>query len=160
MNQSFPETNQGTESINMKERDTLLSVLHEIQHAYKGKTWINSEDLFTVAQRFGIPIAELDGVISFYTMFSRIRRGRHIIRLCDSLSCRICGSLDIYRHIRNKFGISRGMTTKDGIFTLEIVNCLGACSTSPNIMIDDQLLSGVSVADLDDLFDQIVKEEK
>ena len=126
-------------------RDTLLSVLHSVQSPQRGKTWITDKDLSSIAREYKIPIAELDGIVSFYTLFSRAPRGRHVIRLCDSLSCRICGSLDIYRHIRKRLGISRGMTTGDGLFTLEIVNCLGACSTAPNLMIDDQLVSGVSL---------------
>jgi len=140
-------------------RDTLLSALHEIQSRSPGKTWITNGELAGIAQDYGIPLAELDGIVSFYTMFSRERRGRHVIRLCDSLSCRICGSLDIYQHIHKKLGISRGMTTGDGAFSLEIVNCLGACSTSPNMMIDDHLISGLSVAEIDAMLDSLAKGE-
>jgi len=142
-----------------KSRDTLLFTLHEIQNRSPGKTWITKEELAEIAQEYGIPLAELDGIVSFYTMFSRERRGRHVIRLCDSLSCRICGSLDIYRHLRKKLGISRGMTTGDGAFSLEVVNCLGACSTSPNIMIDDHLISGLSLEEIDAMLDRLAKEE-
>ncbi len=143
----------------IKYRDTLLFRLHEVQNRTRGKTWITKEELAGIAQDYGIPLAELDGIVSFYTMFSRERRGRHVIRLCDSLSCRICGSLDIYQHLRKKLGISRGMTTGDGAFSLEIVNCLGACSTSPNIMIDDHLISGLSLAEIDAMLDRLAKEE-
>jgi NADH:ubiquinone oxidoreductase subunit E len=151
-NATIPETQ-------LKRRDTLLSALHEIQNRTPQKTWITKEELAEIAQSYGIPLAELDGIVSFYTMFSRERRGRHVIRLCDSLSCRICGSLDIYRHLRKKLGIPRGMTTVDGAFSLEIVNCLGACSTSPNIMIDDHLISGLSLAEIDAMLDRLAKEE-
>jgi len=140
-------------------RDKLLSSLHEIQGRSPGKTWITNDELVGIAQDYGIPLAELGGIVSFYTMFSRERRGRHIIRLCDSLSCRICGSLDIYQHIRKKLGISRGMTTGDGEFSLEIVNCLGACGTSPNMMIDDRLVSGLSMAEIDAILDSLAKEK-
>jgi len=141
-----------------KKRDTLLSALHDIQSSKSGKTWITARDLSSIAREYKIPVAELDGIVSFYTLFSRAPRGRHVIRLCDSLSCRICGSLDIYRYIRKRLGISRGMTTGDGLFTLEIVNCLGACSTAPNLMIDDQLVSGVSLKEIDDLINRLSKE--
>ena len=152
-------SNAAAPKIQIKSRDSLLSRLHEVQNRTRGKTWITKEDLARIAQEYGIPLAELDGIVSFYTMFSRERRGRHVIRLCDSLSCRICGSLDIYRHLRKKLGISRGMTTGDGAFSLEIVNCLGACSTSPNIMIDDHLISGLSLEEIDAMLDRLAKEE-
>lgn len=142
----------------VKPRDTLLSALHEAQNGSAGKTWITDADLARVAREYRIPIAELDGVVSFYTLFSRTPRGRHVIRLCDSLSCRIGGSLDLYRHLRKKLKISRGMTTGNGLFTLEIVNCLGACNTSPNLMIDDRLISGISLQNLDHLIDQLSQE--
>jgi len=77
-----------------------------------------ARNLSSIARECKIPVAGLDGIVSFYTLFSREPRGRHVIRLCDSLSCRICGSLDIYRYIRKRLGISRGMTTGDGLFTL------------------------------------------
>lgn len=141
-------------------KDEILSTLHDLQARVPGKTWITDEELAQTARHFGVPVAELDGIVSFYTMFSRARRGEHIIRLCDSLSCRICGSLDLYHHLRTRLGISRGMTTGDQKFTLEVVNCLGACSTSPNMMVDDQLVSGLSVQEVDELIDELSGDEK
>jgi len=92
-------------------RDVLLSVLHDVQNTGQGKSWITDEEANQIARHFHMPLAELDGVISFYKMFSREKRGAHIIRLCDSLSCHVCGSLDLYRHLRDKVGDMRsGMT--------------------------------------------------
>lgn len=136
-------------------RDFLLSSLHEIQRGGEGKSWISDEDARLIARHFHMPLAELDGVVSFYKMFSREKRGLHVIRLCDSLSCHVCSSLDLYRHLRQKLGISAGMTTKDGKFTLEIVNCLGACDRAPNMMIDDRLVSGLSFNEIDALLEKL-----
>jgi NADH:ubiquinone oxidoreductase subunit E len=144
----------------MASRDTLLSALHEIQRRGSGRSWITDEETLQVARRYRIPLAELDGIVSFYKMFAREKRGSHIIRLCDSLSCRVRGSLDLYHHVRRKLGISAGMTTQDGRFTLEIVNCLGACDKSPNLMIDDTLVSGLTIDAVDALLDKIQEAEK
>ncbi|MCE5255923.1 MAG: NAD(P)H-dependent oxidoreductase subunit E [Spirochaetaceae bacterium] len=141
-------------------RDTLLSALHEIQRCGARKSWITDQEISLVAQHYHIPLAELDGVVSFYKMFAREKRGSHIIRLCDSLSCRVRGSLDLYHHVRNKLGISTGMTTQDGIFTLEIVNCLGACDKSPNLMVDNTLISGLTIDAVDALLDGILEAEQ
>ncbi len=140
-------------------RDTLLSALHEIQHRGSGRSWITDEEAVQVARRYHIPLAELDGIVSFYKMFAREKRGSHVIRLCDSLSCRVRGSLDLYHHVRNKLGISAGMTTQDGRFTLEVVNCLGACDKAPNLMIDDTLVSGLTIDAVDALLDKIQEAE-
>ena len=141
-------------------RDTLLSALHEIQRRGSGKSWITDEEAVQVARRYHIPLAELDGIVSFYKMFAREKRGSHVIRLCDSLSCRVRGSLDLYHHVRDKLGVSAGMATRDGRFTLEIVNCLGACDKSPNLMIDDTLVSGLTIDAVDALLDKIQEAEK
>jgi NADH:ubiquinone oxidoreductase subunit E len=143
-----------------RDKDTLLSALHDIQRRGRGKTWITDEEITHVARHYGIPLAELDGIVSFYTMFSREKRGRHVIRLCDSLSCRVRGSLDLYHHIRRKLGITAGMTTNDGEFTLEIVNCLGACDKSPNLMIDDTLVNGLTIDAIDALLEGIKEVDR
>jgi len=141
------------------DRDTLLSALHEVQNQIPGKTWITDEECAEIARRYGIPVAELDGVISFYTMFARKPRGRHVIRLCDSLSCRICGSLDLYYRVKQRLGTSGEMASPDGAFSLELVNCLGACDGAPNVMIDDELASGLSPDELEKKLDAVVEAE-
>jgi len=143
----------------MTSRDTLLSALHETQSREKGKSWITDGEALQIARRYHIPLAELDGIVSFYKMFAREKRGSHIIRLCDSLSCRVRGSLDLYHHVRRKLGIQAGMTTPDGRFTLEIVNCLGACDKAPNLMIDDSLVSGITIEAIDTLLDAMQEAE-
>lgn len=125
-------------------RENLLSMLHAAQQAHGETSHIPTEELGAIAEYLDIPLAELDGVTSFYQAFSREPRGRHVIRLCDSLSCRIRGSVDVYRHVKERLGISRGETTPDGRYSLEIVNCLGSCDTAPNVMIDDMLLTEVT----------------
>ncbi len=94
-------------------------------------------------------MSEVEGVLTFYQAFSRTPRGRYVLRLCDSLSCRICGSLDLYHYLRKRLGIQKGETTGDGLFTLELVNCLGCCDTAPNIMINDTLMPIHTVEELD-----------
>lgn len=121
-------------------RENILDMLHAVQEKNADTTHIPMEDLSAVAQYVGIPVSELDGIVTFYQAFSRSRRGKHVIRMCDSLSCRVRGSLDLYYGIRDLLGISAGETTPDGQFTLEIVNCLGACDHAPNLMIDDELI--------------------
>lgn len=135
-------------------RENLLAMLHATQKAHRSTSHIPTEELAAIAEYLGIPLAEIEGVTSFYHAFAREPRGRHVIRLCDSLSCRVRGSLDVYRHIKSRLGIPRGETSNDGRYSLEIVNCLGSCDTAPNVMIDDTLLTEVTP----ESFDTALKE--
>lgn len=125
-------------------RENLLSMLHAVQRTERETTHIPTEDLAGVAEYIGLPMAEVEGIAGFYQAFSRTPRGTHVIRLCDSLSCRVRGSVDVYRHIKGRLGIGNGETTGDGRYSLEVVNCLGSCDTAPNVMIDDHLLTHVT----------------
>ena len=129
-------------------RENILKMFHAAQE--DGPTSrIGDEALAGIAEYLGISLAEASGVLSFYQAFSREPRGQHVIRLCDSLSCRISGSLDVYQAFRRALGIGRGETTADGRFTLEVVNCLGSCDTAPNVMIDGTLYTSVAPSDID-----------
>lgn len=121
-------------------RENILSMLHAVQAGEASTTHIPTEKLAAVAKYVGIPPAELEGIASFYRAYARRPRGRHIIRLCDSLSCRIRGAVDVYRYVVERLGIQNGETTSDGLFSLEVVNCLGSCDTAPNLMIDGTLI--------------------
>mmetsp|Transcript_26379 Transcript_26379/g.63308 ORF Transcript_26379/g.63308 Transcript_26379/m.63308 type:complete len:263 (+) Transcript_26379:133-921(+) len=76
-------------------------------------------------------------VASFYTMFNRTRVGKYFIQLCGTTPCMICGSEDIKKVIENHLGIKNGQTTKDGMFTLLEVECLGACANAPMVQLND-----------------------
>ncbi|NBC29212.1 MAG: NADH-quinone oxidoreductase subunit E [Spirochaetes bacterium] len=116
------------------ERENILLMFHALQEMNIDGSYLRAEDVATVADYLKLSVAEVDGVLSFYHAFSRRRRGRHVVRLCDSLSCRICGSLELYRALQD--------AEKNGHFTIETVNCLGCCDTAPNFMIDDSLYRG------------------
>ena len=124
-------------------REEILRLLHDAQNAEPSHNYVTSDKLAEIARTLDIPLAEAEGVVSFYRHFSRRPRGRYVIRVCDSLSCRITGSLDVYRYLRRRLGIKRGETTSDGMYTLEVVNCLGSCDTAPNFMVNDTLYTNL-----------------
>jgi NADH:ubiquinone oxidoreductase subunit E len=136
-------------------RENILSMLHETQRRHADTTHIPTDDLARLSEYVGVPLAEMEGIAGFYQAFSRKPRARHVIRLCDSLSCRVRGSVDIYRHIRAKLGAGSGESSADGRYYLEIVNCLGSCDTAPNVMIDDLLLTNVTPQTFDRAIDAL-----
>ncbi len=115
------------------------AILEALQIVQRYHGWISGERLKAVADFLSLTVEEVDGVATFYNRIYRKPVGRHIILVCDSVSCWIMGFEDILNHIKKLLGISFGETTPDGRFTLLPIQCLGACEQAPAIMIDGQL---------------------
>jgi len=101
--------------------------------------WVSDAGLRAVAAHLEVAPDELDGVATFYNLIYRRPVGRHVILLCDSVSCWVMGCDPLIGALRAKLGIGLGETTADGRFTLLPVACLGICDHAPAIMIDDDL---------------------
>lgn len=82
-------------------------------------------------------VAEVLGVATFYSFISIEPRGRHIVRLCETISCRMKGAGEILEAVEKELGIIAGQTTSDGLVTLETTSCLGLCDQSPAMLVDD-----------------------
>jgi NADH-quinone oxidoreductase subunit E len=111
--------------------------------------WISDETLGDVAAFLEIPPTELDAVATFYNLIFRRPVGRHVILVCNSVSCWIMGYETVAAHIKNRLGIDFGETTDDGRFTLLPHVCLGACDRAPVMMIDDRLYELLDAAGID-----------
>jgi len=101
--------------------------------------WVSDEHLRDVAALLDMAPDELDGVATFYSLIFRRPVGRHVILLCDSVTCWIMGYDDLLAHLKRRLGIGLGETTADGRFTLLPVPCLGTCDHAPAMMIDEEL---------------------
>ncbi len=111
--------------------------------------WVSDAALRAVAAHLEVSPDELDGVATFYNLIYRRPVGRHVILLCDSVSCWVMGYDPLAAALREKLGIAVGETTADGRFTLLPVACLGACDRAPALMIDDDLHLDVAPGALD-----------
>jgi len=127
----------------LPKRDNLLYILHDLQDA-NFQNYITSEDVKAVSKYLGISANEIEGIISFYTMFSRKPRGKYIIRFCDSPTCHLLKGLDALDEVKRILGIDVGETTKDNLFTLEMTSCLGACGVAPAMMINDEIYGNLT----------------
>lgn len=114
-------------------RAALLPILHRVQDA---QGWISTAAMEEVAELLGIQPVEVQGVVTFYPMFRTGPAGRHVVSLCKNISCHLLGSRDILRAIERRFGVRPGETTADGAFTLQTVQCLGACGYAPMMDVD------------------------
>lgn len=106
--------------------------------------WVSDESLAEVAGILEMPAAELENVASFYNLIFRKPVGRHVILLCDSISCWVMGYEKILDMLNKKLGISYGETTRDDRFTLLPIQCLGDCDHAPAIMIDNDLYNNLT----------------
>jgi len=111
--------------------------------------WVSDEALREIGAFLDMTPDELDGVATFYNLVFRRPVGRHVILLCDSVSCWIMGYEGLRRALTNRLQIELGQTTSDGRFTLLPIVCLGACDHAPTLMIDGDLHRDVTPETLD-----------
>jgi len=106
-----------------------------------------------VAKRIGDPIslAQVHGVATFYTMYNKKPVGKFHVQICANISCYLAGSDGITKKACEKLGIQKGQTTKDKLFTVEEVQCLGACGFGPVVQINEKYHEKITVEELDQL---------
>lgn len=120
----------------------------------KHRGWVSDESLSAIANLLGMSTAELDGVATFYNLIYRQPVGRHVISMCDSVSCYVMGADGLAKDLEAKLGIRFGETTADERFTLLPIVCLGACDKAPTMQIDEDLIEDVSAEKLDEIFEK------
>jgi NADH-quinone oxidoreductase subunit E len=103
----------------------------------KHRGWVPDGAILPIAAMIGISAAELEGVATFYSLIFRQPVGRHVIKVCDSVSCFLTGYDEIKDALEARLGIRHGQTTADNRYTLLPICCLGACDKGPVMMIDD-----------------------
>ena len=119
-----------------RKRENLLTLLTTLQDA-SPQNYLSEEDMELAARYLNVTKARVYGVVGYYSMLSSTPRGKHIIRLCRSPVCRMFGALDLSDMLEKELGVSVGGTTEDGLFTLEFSECLGRCTESPTMMVDE-----------------------
>jgi NADH-quinone oxidoreductase subunit E len=131
-------------------RAAAIEALKLVQRRHR---WVSDGRLRELAALLDMTAAELDGVATFYNLVFRRPVGRHIILLCDSVSCWLLGQEALLDHCRQRFGLRPGATTLDGRFTLLPTVCLGHCDHAPALMIGDDLHGDLDPTRLDALLD-------
>ena len=113
--------------------------------------WVSDEAIQDLAGFLEMSPDELDSVATFYNLIYRKPVGRHVILVCDSVSCWIMGYDPIREQLSSRLGIGLGETTKDGRFTLLPIVCLGTCDHAPAMMVDDELYGDLDPARIDEI---------
>lgn len=124
-----------------KSPSSLMPILQDIQIEFN---YLPKESLIYVSNNTDIPLSQVYNVATFYNAFSLVPRGRHIISVCMGTACHVRGAGKILSELERRLGIMAGETTQDMKFTLESVNCLGACALGPVMVIDGEYFGKVS----------------
>ena len=128
------------------EKHYSLAILQDIQRKFG---YIPRECLEQVSQYLGIKLSVLYSMATFFRALSLKPRGKHIIRVCDGTACHIRGAPVLLDMLKRTLGIKPGETTADGLFTIETVNCLGACAIAPVMVVDNKYHSKVKPDEVD-----------
>ena len=91
-----------------------------------------------VADKMRVPVSKVHGVVSFYSFFTTEPRGKHVVKFCIGTACYVGGASQLIDKAKQVLGIEPGQTTSDGLITLEVCRCVGACSQAPVVVVDDQ----------------------
>ena len=116
--------------------------------------WLSDDAIKDVSEFLGMTPDELDGVATFYSLIFRKPVGKHIILVCDSVSCWIMGYEKILQHLKTRLNIEFGETSADGKFTLLPVACIGACDKAPAIIIDNKVYGTLDEGKIEDILAQ------
>ncbi len=119
----------------------LIYILKDVQKEYGHL----SEDVLTrVAMKTDIPLSEVYGVATFYSLFTTKPKGTHIVRCCNNAPCHVNGSKEVLNKIKEYLGLEIGETTIDKKFTLEFTSCLGLCAVAPVMMVNDEVYGNLT----------------
>ena len=139
------------------EGSKVIQVLTEIQAHYN---YLPRENLEYVSQQLKIPLSKIYSIATFYAAFSLMPRGEHMITVCSGTACFVRGVSDVLNRIEDRLGIKAGFTTEDNMFTLETVNCLGACALAPIVVVDGEYYGQTTVQKVDGILDKYQKAEE
>ncbi len=135
-----------------KEEGALVPLLQDIMKEYG---YLPEEALKRIAQKLYIPPSRVYGLATFYKSFSLTPRGKHLISVCLGTACHVRGAPRIVEKVERDLGIKAGETTKNLKFTLETVNCLGACALGPLIVIDEKYYGRINSAKIDKVLEHL-----
>ncbi|MCT4597261.1 MAG: NAD(P)H-dependent oxidoreductase subunit E [Vallitalea sp.] len=153
------ETNQykKLDAIIQKYKDTngmLITILKDAQDIFG---YLPMKVQSYISQKLDIPISTINGVVSFYSLFSEEPTGKYTIGVCLGTACYVKGASDIMEAIKEELGLDVGETTSNGMFTLKATRCIGACGLAPVITINDDVYGRLSPSDIPSIIHKYTK---
>jgi NADH-quinone oxidoreductase subunit E len=137
------------------DKSAMIAVLQDIQEAFN---YLPKEALKTAAQAMKVPFTRVYEAATFYTAFSLKPRGKNIVKICMGTACHVRGASALEDKFERTLGIKPGETTKDNKFSLETVNCVGACALGPVVVINTEYHGQMTMKKIDKIIDKINEE--
>jgi len=132
-------------------RNTAGAVIPVLQTAQNLFGYLSKPVLKKISKKLNMPYSEVAGIVSFYSFFSTVPRGKYLIRVCLGTACYVRGGKSILEAMKKHLGIDVGQTTKDRFFSLDIGRCFGACGMAPVIMVNDTIHQRVKAVKVDEI---------
>jgi NADH-quinone oxidoreductase E subunit len=145
------------ENYQPNDRSTLIPLLQEVQTIYG---YLPENALRDISNFVKIPLSRVYGVATFYNQFRLMPLGENIIRVCRGTACHVKNSANILFALESELGVQAGHTTRDKRFTLEVVNCIGACSIAPVILVNDDYHGRITVKDIPKILKKYQADKK
>ncbi len=147
------EKKEVEEELRKNERKKAAAV-EALKVVQRHRGWVSQDDIDELSEALDMTPDELDAVATFYSLIFRKPVGRHVILICDSVSCWIMEYERMLQHLTSRLGIRPGETTSDGRFTLLPVACLGACDRAPAMMVGETLYTDLAPEKIDEILDK------
>lgn len=144
----------------MKEKVALYpkrksAILPALTIAYHQVGHLNDDIYKEIADAIKVPFVEVAEAATFYTLFVKQPRGKHLIQVCHNISCALMGADNLTGYLEQKLGVTKGGTTKDNMFTLITVECLGSCATAPMMQINEDFYENLTREKVDKILEEL-----
>jgi NADP-reducing hydrogenase subunit HndA len=138
-----------------QEKNQLIAILNDVQEKYG---YIPKQAQMVISERLSIPMAEIYGVITFYSRFTLEPKGKYNISICLGTACYVKGSQKLLDRAKERLKIEPGQMTPDGKFSIDEVRCVGACGLAPVFMVNDEVYGNATVKQFDEVIDKYMNE--
>ena len=139
-----------------QDKSNLIQILNEVQEKYG---YIPKQSQIEISNYLSIPMAEIYGVITFYSRFTLEPKGKYNISVCLGTACFVKGSQALLDRLKERLKIDEGQTTPDGKFSIDATRCVGACGLEPVFTINNEVYGKATVKKLDEVLDEYMKKE-
>ena len=139
-----------------EDKENLIPILNDIQEKYG---YIPKVSQLEISEYLNIPMAEIYGVITFYSRFTLKPKGKYNISVCLGTACFVKGSQAILDRLKDRLKLEEGKTSLDGKFSIDTTRCVGACGIAPVFTVNNEVYGHATVKKLDEVIDNIKKEE-
>lgn len=138
-------------------RDKLIPILQEVQEK---EGFLSRDSIVKISEQLNLSESKVYGVASFYNQFRFQPRGRYEIQVCRGTACHVQGSATILEILEGELGVKHGETTRDGLFSLEVVACIGACGLAPVISINGEFFAKVTADKIKNILNEFRQKEQ